>query len=46
MKKEKNIFSSNKMGMGGVKLKVKNKVVKMKISTLQKKFSNESSEGK
>ena len=46
MKKKKSIFSSNKMGMRGeVKLKVKDEIVKSKISRLQRKFSKKS-EGK
>ena len=41
MKQEKSsIFSSNKMGWGGVQLKVKNEIVKSKINKFQRKFSN------
>ena len=36
------ILSSNKMGRGGVKLKVKNKIVKLKISRLQRKLKKAS----
>ena len=40
MKKEKSsIFSSNNMERGGVKLKVKNEIVKSKISRLQRKVA-------
>ena len=39
-KKKTSIFSIDKMGRGGeVKLKVKNEIVKSKISRLQRKFS-------
>ena len=45
-KRKKNIFSNNKWeGKGEVKLKVKNEIVKSKISRLERKFSNKSSEG-